>query len=247
MTVKLEPNCIIQDADLSDHDFADADLAGAALTDCVMRDVQFTGTCLQDARLTRCRLIRCRFANADLRDAIFENCSFIDDIAHAGAQFAFSRLEQTRFNRCDLSFAKFDRSALFGVEMDACNMRGAAFDKADFSRTFGRTLVKTMATMRGCNLEFADLNGARMPDCDLSGSNFREAVLFDANLEGADLRGCDFVLALTAGAKLARTDFRGAELAGLNLRELASLEGMIVSPDQQPHLLAAMGLDLSMG
>jgi len=245
--VKLEPNCIAKDADLSDHDFADADLAGAVLTDCVMRDVQFTGTCLQDARLTRCRLIRCRFANADLRDAIFDNCSFIDDEGHVGAQFAFSRIEQTRFNRCDLSFAKFDRSTLFGVEIEACNLRGAVFDKADFSRTFGRTLVKTAATMRSCNFEFADLNGVRMPDCDLSGSSFREAVLFDANLEGADLRGSDLVLALTAGARLARADVRGAELAGLNLRELASLEGMIVSADQQPHLLAAMGLDVSMG
>lgn len=232
---------------MSGCDFADADIAGAVLTGCVMRDVQFTGTCLQDARLTGCRLIRSRFANVDMRDAVFENCSFIDDEGHVGAQFAFSRLEQTRFDRCDLSFAKYDRSALFAIELDACNMRGAAFHKADFGRSFGRTLVKTAATMRGCNLEFADLNGVRMPDCDLSGSNFREAVLFDADLEGADLRGCDFVLALTAGAKLARADVRGADLAGLNLRELASLEGMIVSADQQPHLLAAMGLEVSLG
>ena len=244
MAVKLEPGCIIEDADLSGVDFAEIDHAGATLTQCILRDVQFTGTCLQDARLTQVRLIRCRFANVDMRDAIFEDCSFIDDAGHTGAQFAFSRLDQARFRRCELSFAKIDRSTLFGVEFDACNMRGAEFHKADFSRTFGRKLVKTAATLRGCNLEFADLNGVRMPDCELSNSNFREAVLFDSDLEGADLRGSDLVLALTAGAKFARADLRGADVADLNLRELATLEGMIVSAGQQPHLLAAMGLDV---
>ena len=86
-----------------------------------------------------------------------------------------------------------------------------------------------------------------MPGCDLSGSNFREAVLFDADLEGADLRGADLVQALTAGAKLARADLREADVAGLNLKELASLDGLIISADQQPHLLAAMGLEIYPG
>lgn len=84
----------------------------------------------------------------------------------------------------------------------------------------------------------------RMPDCELSNPNFREAVLFDSDLEGADLRGSDLVLALTAGAKFARADLRGADVADLNLRELATPGGMIVSADQQPQLLAAMGLDV---
>lgn len=244
MAMKLEPGCMIENADLSGVDFAEIDLAGATLTQCVLRDVQLTGTCLQDARLTEVRLIRCRFANVDMRDAIFEGCSFIDDAGHTGAQFVFSRLDQTRFRRCDLSFAKIDRSTLFGIEFDACNMRGAELHKADFSRAFGRKLVKTAAAFRGCNLEFADLNGVRMPDCELSNSNLREAVLFDSDLEGADLRGSDLVLALTAGAKFARADLRGADVADLNLRELATLDGMIVSAGQQPHLLAAMGLDV---
>lgn len=222
--MKLEPGCTIANADLSGLDFAEIDLAGATLTKCVLRDVQFTGSCLQDVRFAGVHLIRCRFANVDMRDALFEDCSFIDDAGHIGAQFAFSRLDQSRFRRCDLSFAKIDRSTLFGIEFEGCNMRGAEFHKADFSRTFGRKLVKTAAALRGCNLEFADLNGIRMPDCDLSNSCFREAVLFDSDLEGADLRGSDLVLALTAGAKFARADLRGADVTGLNLREVATLE-----------------------
>lgn len=242
--MKLEPACIIDDTDLSDHVFSDADLAGAKLTACVMRDVQFSGTCLQDARFDGCRFVRCRFANVDLRDAVFENCSFGDDSGHIGTQFAFSRIEQARFDRCDLSFAKFDRSSLFGIEFTACNLRGAVFHKADFFCAFSRKLVKSALKMRSCNLEFADLNDARMPGGDLTGSNFREAILFDADLEDADLRGCDLVQALISGAKLARADLRGADVSGLNLKELATIEGMIVSADQQYPLLSAMGLDV---
>lgn len=244
MTIALEPGCTITGVDISEGLFAEADLAGARFTDCTLRDVQLSGTCLQDARFINCRLIRCRFANADLRDALFEGCNFGDEAGHEGVQFAFSQLDQARFLRSDLSFARFDHSSLFGVEADACNLRGAIFHKADFSRAFGRKLVKTAATIRGCNLEIADLTDARLAGADLAGSNFREALLLDADLEGADLRGCDFVQALTHGAKFARADVRDADLAGLCLRELASMDGMIISADQQFPLLAAMGLEI---
>ena len=68
--------------------------------------------------------------------------------------------------------------------------------------------------------------------------------LVDADLEGADLRECEFFHALTVGVKLARADLRGAEVSGLNLAELATLDGMKISVDQQYRLLTAMGLDV---
>ena len=191
-----------------------------------------------------CRFVRCRFASVDLRNASFEGCSFADDQGHKGVQFAFSRLDMARFARCDLSFAALDRSDLYGIEMETCNLRGAVFTKVDFARAFGRKLIKYAGAIKGCNLELADLTEVRMPDCDLNSSSFREAVLIDADLQGADLRGCDFIQALTAGAKLARADLRGAELGGLNLMELASVSGMMVSMDQQYQLLTAMGVDV---
>ena len=62
--------------------------------------------------------------------------------------------------------------------------------------------------------------------------------------EGADLRRCDLTQTMVAGAKFARADVRGAELGGLNVKELATIEGMMVSADQQYGLLSALGLDL---
>jgi fluoroquinolone resistance protein len=128
------------------------------------------------------------------------------------------------------------------MELETCNLRGAAFAKVDFGRAFGKKVTKWAGAMKGCNLEFADLSELRMPHCDLNNSRFREAVLFDADLEGADLRGCDFVQALTSGAKLARADMRGADLGGINLIELGSFDGLTVSADQQHQLLTTLGV-----
>ncbi|MDH4745181.1 pentapeptide repeat-containing protein [Sphingomonas sp. CBMAI 2297] len=240
----IEAGGVAHGEDLSAGEFGDADLAGARFENCVLRVVQLTGTCLQDARFRDCRIIRCRFANADLRDARFENCSFADDAGHAGVQFAFSQLDQVAFERCDLSFARIERSSLHAGALRGCNLRGAVFHKVDFGHALGRRLVKWAGVIADCNLELADLSELRMPDCTLTGSRLREALLFDAELEGADLRGCDFTNAQLAGAKLARADLRGGELAGMVLRELGSVEGMMVSADQQFALLTALGLDV---
>lgn len=229
---------------LADTDWTDLDLSDEVLAEATIADAQFQGTSFQCARFKAVRFVRCRFAHADLREAVFEDCHFADDVGHTGPQFAFSRLDETRFSRCDLSFARFDRSSAYAVEFDTCNLRGAVFQRADFSRAFGKNVVRAAAAFKACNLELADLSEARLPDCELAGSNLREAVLVDADLEGCDLRGCDLFQTLTAGAKLARADLRGAEVSGLNLLELTSYDGLKVDADQQYRLLTALGLDV---
>ncbi len=242
--MKLEPGATFSGADLSALDFTDADLTDAVFEGCILREVQVQGAVLQGARFAGCRLVRCRFAHADLREAVFEDCSFADEDGHAGVQFAFGRLDEARIRNCDLSFARFERPSAYGLEMEACNLRGAAFLRADFSRAFGRSVVHWAGAMKGCNLELADLSELRLPEGDFNRTSFREAALVDADLEGADLRECDLFQALTAGAKLARADLRGAEVSGLNLAELGSLAGMKVAADQQYRLLTALGLDV---
>jgi fluoroquinolone resistance protein len=235
---KLDP------ATLATTDWTDLDLSDEVLVDATISDAQFQGTSLQCARFKAVRFVRCRFAHADLREAVFEDCVFADDTGHTGAQFAFSRLDEARFSKCDLSFARFERSSLYGIEMATCNLRGAVFQRADFGRSFGRNVVRSAAVFKACNLELADLSEARLPECELAGSSLREAVLLDADLEGADLRGCDFFQALTGGAKFARADLRAAEVSGLNILELASYDGLKIDADQQYRLLTALGLDV---
>lgn len=244
MSVRLEPGATLEGLDLSEADWTDADLTDAVLKDCTVRDAQLSGVILQGARLTGCRLVRCRLAHADLRETVLEGCGFADDEGHAGVQFAFSQLDEARFSKCDLSFAKLDRSSAYAIAMSDCNLRGAVFEKVDFARGFGPKVVRWAAAFTGCNLELADLAEGRLPGCDLSKSSFREADLRGADLEGADLTDCDLFQALTEGAKLAGADLRRAEVSGLDVTRLGSMAGLKITPDQQYRLLEAIGVDV---
>lgn len=242
--VTLEAGGRYRDLTLTAWDFGEADLTDAVFEDCAFTDSLAQGVCLRGARFTACRFVRGRFGHADLREAAFETCSFADDAGHTGVRFAFSRLDQAEFRRCDLSFARLERSDLYGIQMEDCNLRGAVFQKLDFSRTIGRADPMHAAVFRRCNLELADLEGLDAPGCELTGSSLREAVLADANLERADLRGCDLFQAILTGAKLAGADLRGSEVSGLDLLELETRDGLKVTVDQQHRLLSAMGLDV---
>lgn len=234
----------ISGVDLSGFDWTDRDLTDIELTDCQVEDAQLSGVVLRGARFRNCRFVRSRFAHADLRETMFEACVFADPDGHVGPQFAFSRLDEARFERCDLSFALFDRSSLYGLEAKTCNLRGARFNKADFSRAFGAKVIRTSACFSGCNLELADLAEARLPGCDLSNASLREADLRETDLEDADLRGSDLFQALTAGTKLAGADLRGGEVSGVDLTAAGSIAGLKVTVDQQYALLSAMGVDV---
>ena len=234
----------ISGARLSGFDWTDADLADAVFDDCLIEGAQFSNTILNGARFKNCRFVRCRAAHADLREASFEDCGFADPETHTGLTVAFSELEQARFVNCDLTLSQFDRSGLHAIEMRDCNLRGARFHRADFSRSFGRNIIRTLAAFRDCNLELAEMADVRLPGCDLSRCNLREADLSGADLEGADLRESDLFGTLVAAAKLAGADLRGAEVSGLDLTALASRAGLKVTADQQYRLLTALGVDV---
>jgi fluoroquinolone resistance protein len=235
---------LVQDRAFSGVDWTDADLSEAVFEGCLIEDGQFSGANLTGARFRRCRLVRCRLGHVDAREAVFEDCGFADPETRTGLAVVFGNLEQARFARCDLTLSLFDRSSLYAIEMEACNLRGARFAKADFAKSFGRNLVRTVARFRDCNLELADLSGARLGGCDLTGCDLREADLTGADLEGADLKGADLFHALLMGAKLAGADLRGGEISGLDLAQLATREGLKIDPGQQYALLTALGVDV---
>lgn len=153
-------------------------------------------------------------------------------------------MEEARFRRCDLSFARFDRIGLYAASFETCNLRGASFTKADFGKALGRNVVRWAGSFGGCNLELADLAELRLPEGDFNRCSFREADLRDADFEGCDLREADLFQAMTSGLKLARADLRGAEVSGLDLAALGSHAGLKINGDQQYRLLTAMGVDV---
>lgn len=234
----------IEGANLSSVDWTDADCGDARFIDCVIEDAQFKNTIFTGAHITRCHFIRCRLAHVDFRGATLKDCIFTDKAASVGSVFAFSELREARLDRCDLSFCLFERSKLFSIEMEKCNLLGARFNHADFSHSYGRKVATTKASIRRCNLELASLVGIRLPGCDLTESIFREADLTDADLSGADLRRSDIEKCELLRAKLDSADLRGAKIAGLNLLSLASMKGLKVNQDQQWLLLAELGIEV---
>ena len=192
----------------------EADLTQTAFDRCAFSDSAFGNANLSGARFSRCRLLRAAFAHADLREAVFADCVFADPETQQGGDFAFCRLDEARF------------------------------PQARFHRAFGRKVVRAAVDFLKCNLELADLADANLAACDLSGSRLREADIGGADLEGANLRDTDLFQARIDGARLAGADLRGGEVSGLDLRRLASYEGLKITADQQFRLLDALGLDI---
>jgi fluoroquinolone resistance protein len=242
--IERKPTANVQGADLSSFQWADADLTDATFTDCVVENVQLSNTILTGAKFLRCNIVGCRMAHVDARETIFEDCTLTDHEAHAGISVTFSQFEQSRFIRCDISFAKFERSDFYDVYLEDCNLRAARFDRIDFSKSFGRNIVRTSGILRRCNFHLAEMSNLNLQACDLSGSHFLEADLSGTNLEGANLRDCTLFGTILTGAKLANADLRGAEISGLNLGDLESRAGMKITRDQQHLLLTALGVDV---
>jgi fluoroquinolone resistance protein len=235
----------IEDAQLAEVAWTDLDCEGAKFNRCSFAGAQFTNTVFSGARFVGCRFLGARFSHAELGEAAFEECQFATrDTAATGCSFAFSNLRDARFTTCDLSLCQFDRSDLFAIEMDQCVLRGARFNKVDFSHAYSRKLVTTRAIFRTCNFELADLSEARLPGCELASCRFREADLSGADLTDAMLRDADLFQAILTGTKLAGADLRGAEISGLNLMELASFARMKIDQGQQHLLLDAIGIDV---
>ncbi len=245
LKAKLKAEQPIEGATFTDVDWSDLDCESARFNDCLIEHAQYSNAIFTGATFSRCQFHRCRYSRSDLTAAAFEDCSFtVRDDAPVGCSFAFSDLRRARFVNCDLSFCEIERSDMFSVEMDRCNLRGARFHRVDFSQAFSRKVVVTRAGFRACNLELADLSDVRAAECEFVESRFREADLTGADLTGAILRGCDLFQADLTGAKLAGADLRGAEISGLNLLTLGSFGGMKINQNQQHNLLLGLGVDV---
>ena len=116
---------------------------------------------------------------------------------------------KARFTRCDLSFARFERSDGYDLCMEDCNLRGIRFTRVSFTKSFERRVVRTSAAFRRCNFHLAEMTDLGLGGCDLSGSLFREADLSASDLEGADLRNSDLFGAILTERQDGRRRFAG--------------------------------------
>lgn len=145
----------------------------------------------------------------------------------------------------------FRLAQLLDVQLDGCDLAGAAWEKAHLQRVellgcrlVGLSLGECQAdnlVLRTCNAEFASFHGA-----SLRASRFEQCVLRKASFEGATLpnavfRNCDLSGADFRGARLTGADLRGSNLAGINIH-IPDLRGVILDPSQLIHVAGLLGI-----
>lgn len=187
---------------------------GAVLTACDLSRVdlgqaRLEGASLREARLVATRALNAAFDGADFAEATLLGAR-LDRASLRGA-----RLERLRATRCELRQASLQGAVATGAWFDAC-----AFDAADLTRA-----DLSHASLVECGLEGASLASARLCGAKLLRMDLREADgVALADLRGAVLTRCalsglDLRELAGAGLRLQRCELAGADLSGADLRE----------------------------
>lgn len=219
-------------ADFSRIALHDMDLSQAEAQDLVLRQCTFVNVDLSDVdwnglKCLSSKFINCRFTEANLENAVFDNCSFFHPESSNGSQFLRANLRSTTFKKCDLSMCVFDGADLFRVSIEESTAVGAKFYRAKFDQAAKLTQNK---------LRYADLRGAQLAKCNVSQNDLAWAALDEADFTQADLMGCDLGGASTRYTKFAGADLRGAMLTSFDIRSL-DIQGAKILESQMRRLL----------
>ncbi len=149
------------DLRLTESRIVAADLTGIEAAGLTLADVVVAGGSWSNARAVRGSLARVEldevratgvdFAEAELRDVVFQGCRL--DLS----SFRFATLARIAFLDCRLEEADFHGATLSSVRFERCDLTRASFENASFSRS----------ELRDCELEgiagAGSLAGVRMP------------------------------------------------------------------------------------
>ncbi len=226
----------------------DLDVSESKFVECTFRGSYFSETQFSDCEFTNCRFINCNFSHASLMSAFFDKC-FLgkENEVDNGCRFSFCEMKGVRLANSNLSFCVFERSNLFNIEAERCNLLGTSFIKTDFYQLLNSkkgSIIHSRAQFKECNFELANLCSLKLGDAEFLECRMREADLTGVDFTDASLRGCDLFQAITNGAKFEGADLRGAEISGFNLLHLNGFHGMRIDYKQQFALLEGIGVEV---
>ena len=149
----------------------------------------------------------------------------IRDMRLSGAAMDDARFVDCRFERCDLSGARFTRLSMRRVEIADSRLSGVDLGAADLHDV----------RFRSCKLDDANLRGVKgervtFGDCVLAGTEFALATL-----EGAVFESCRL-----AGVDLRRATLTGATFPDCDLTDLVGVDGL-----RGAHLTRLQALQLA--
>jgi uncharacterized protein YjbI with pentapeptide repeats len=152
--------------------------------------------------------------------------------------FMQSRLQKlrafdSRFERCDLSGADWEKARFRRVEFTDCRLLGTAILEGSFEDTFFRD-----CNAEGASFVSAVFHCARFEKCNLQGASFE-----GADLTGVVFEGCNLARANLRGAKLTGADFSSAVIDGLRIAA-GDLQGAIIAPLQAVQVVGLLGIHI---
>ncbi|EGA69488.1 hypothetical protein VISI1226_09919 [Vibrio sinaloensis DSM 21326] len=203
----------------------------------------FSNMDLQQVTFQDCQFYLCRFDRADLRDAKFVRCSFIEPRSLEGCSFQHANLKDVSFLDCNLAMSQFVGADCFGAEFRQCDLKGANFQRANFVNRINHKSYFCSIFITGCNLTYSNFERALMEKCDLFENRWNGANLFGVSFLGADLSRGEFSSEQWQSANFEQADLTHVDLEGVDLRK-TSLYGAKICDWQQQQLLESFGLIL---
>ncbi len=198
---------------------------------------------LSEMHYEQCDFYECNFNRADLTDAKFNGCRFIEQAGIKGCQFDYANLRDASFKNCQIPLSSFVGANCMGVEFRSCDLKGADFAKALFENQISRQAYFCVAYITSCNLSYANFAGVRLEKCDLFENKWIGANLQGASLKGSDLSRSEFSEDVWEQFQMQDCDLTHTELNGLNVRRV-KIDGVKICRWQQEQLLENLGLHL---
>ncbi len=216
-------------------------MENGSFTDCRFLSCRFRDVHLTECAFRDCIFDQCSFDSARLTDCLFLKCRFFSSEEESGCSFRFASFPGTCFENCDLSLCNFSRSSLYRIELLGCQASGMDLSHSTTAQSLGASLTVSSARMMNCNFSYADFTGAWLCESEMPDNRFSHAIFHEANLENARLNDCDFHGIEAKAITLAGADLRGASIGGLDIREIDTT-GIRIEEWQQRALLERLGI-----
>ena len=153
---------------ISDFDFSGMDLSGGEVTDAIFDCCTFSELDASGLTIRNTDFDGGTFADSDLSDAIFDGVSFYA-VEALGANFDRSRIRNSEFLGCNLSYTSFIESKIQSSQIGVDNL-------------------KCLTSILGAN--FSD---AQFDDVRIDGAEYDSQTVFPSQIDLATRRGLKLV------------------------------------------------------
>jgi uncharacterized protein YjbI with pentapeptide repeats len=134
------------------------------------------------------------------------------------------------------TFIDFRNSDLGNVDISAAEFSvGLKFSKSNFTHAIMAKTLFQSADLRACDFRSANLNGAKLTNCNLSKSDFSASNCEHAVFSDCDLRKVNFHNANLCNASLANCLLQGANFTGAHLIETNFHQAEFDDHTKWPH------------